>query len=54
MTMGGEKVVVLNEALASEWGKVPVGPQFSFEDSEVAWIGQAFTEAGKREAGLMD
>jgi cytosine/adenosine deaminase-related metal-dependent hydrolase len=54
MTMVGGKVIVLNQSLASEWGTTPVGPDYNFEDSEVAWIGEAFTEEGRREAGLMD
>ncbi|MEE2821567.1 MAG: amidohydrolase family protein [Acidobacteriota bacterium] len=54
MTMVGGKVIVLNETLASEWETAPVGPHYSFEDSEIAEIGEAFTVEGKREAALMD
>ena len=54
MSMVGGRVTALNASLASEWSVEPVGYQYSFEDEEVAWIGEPFTEEGRREAGLMD
>ena len=52
MTMVGGDIKVLNASLASQWGTAPVGPQYNFEDSEMEWIGKAFTPDGLKEAGL--
>jgi hypothetical protein len=49
--MVGGRVTALNASLADEWGVDPVGYQLNFKDEEVAWIGEPFTEEGKREAG---
>jgi hypothetical protein len=46
----GGKMSNLNASLATEWGVPQVGPQFNFQDSQMEWIGKAFTEVGKREA----
>ena len=54
MTVVGGKTTALNASLAEEWGVESVGPQFNFDDSELQWIGKAFTEEGKKEAGLLD
>ncbi len=54
MTMVGGDIKALNASLAREWRTVPVGQQYNFEDSEMEWIGQAFTEEGLREAGLTE
>ena len=51
MSMVGGRVTALNASLADEWGVEPVGYQLNFEDEEVAWIGEPFTEEGKKEAG---
>ena len=51
MTMVGGKMVTLNASLAGEWAVPPVGNQFNFDDKQLEWIGKAFTEEGKREAG---
>ena len=45
-------MTALNASLASEWGVEPVGYQYNFNDEEVEWIGEPFTEEGKREAGV--
>jgi hypothetical protein len=42
MTMVGGKIIVLQQALASDFGIQPVGPSYSFEDREVEHIGEAF------------
>jgi hypothetical protein len=52
MTMVGGKVIALNASLATEWGTDPLGHQFTFEDTDVEWIGKAFSEQGKKEAGV--
>ena len=52
LTMVGGQVIALNASLASEWGVEPVGYQYNFNDEEVEWIGEPFTEEGKREAGV--
>ena len=54
MTMVGGDIKALNASLASEWGTAPVGNQYNFEDSEVEWIGKAFTPDGLKEAGLAE
>ncbi len=54
MTMVGGDIKVLNASLASQWGTAPVGPQYNFEDSEIEWIGKAFTPDGLKEAGLAE
>jgi predicted amidohydrolase YtcJ len=48
MTVVGGKTMALNESLAKEWGVEAVGPQFTFEDSQLEWIGKAFTDDSKR------
>jgi predicted amidohydrolase YtcJ len=52
LTMVGGKVMALNASLAKEWGVEPVGHQFGFEDKDVEWIGKAFSEQGKKDAGV--
>ena len=39
------------QGVAQELAMEPVGYQLNFEDEEVAWIGEPFTEEGKKEAG---
>jgi hypothetical protein len=36
------------------WGVEEVGHQYNFDDKDIEWMGQPFTEEGKREAGLLD
>jgi len=50
MTMVGGKMVTLNGSLGKEWGTPEVGTQFHFDDTQVAWIGKAYTEEGLKEA----
>ena len=54
MTMVGGKIEALQPPLANEWGVGAVGHEYSFEDSQLEWIGKPITEDGKREAGLLD
>ena len=54
MTMVGGKMGALQPSLANEWGVGAVGHEYDFDDSQLDWIGQPFTEEGKREAGLRD
>jgi predicted amidohydrolase YtcJ len=51
MTMVGGKMTVLNGTLAKEWGVPEAGPQFSFLDKDVEWVGKAYTDDGLKEAG---
>jgi predicted amidohydrolase YtcJ len=53
MTMVGGKMMSLNEALAKDWKMEEIGPQFSFDDAQIEWIGKPVTDEGKKEAGLM-
>ncbi len=53
MTVVGGKTIALNASLASDWGVDRVGYQYNFEDKDVEDSGKPFTEAGKREAGLI-
>ena len=52
MTMVGGKMTDLNASLAKEWNTPEVGVQFNFDDAQIEWIGKAFTEEGKKEAGI--
>ena len=54
MTMVGGNIQALNSSLANLWGVESVGHQYDFDDEDLEWIGQPFTEEGKREAGLLD
>ncbi len=54
MTMVGGKMGALQPSLANEWGVEAVGHEYNFDDSQLDWIGQPFTDEGKREAGLLD
>ena len=47
MTMVGGKMIVLQQALATDFGMTPVGPQVSFKDSDVAHIGKPIEEIAK-------
>ena len=54
MTMVGGKIEALHGSLANQWGVEPVGHQYNFDDNQLEWIGKAFTDEGKKEAGLLD
>ncbi len=41
---GGRKMIVLQQALATDFGTDPVGPSYDFEDHEVEHIGKAFLQ----------
>jgi hypothetical protein len=45
-------MAALDASLAKEWGIDPIGHQFNFEDHQVAWIGKAFSDEGKKAAGI--
>ena len=54
MTMVGGKIEALHGSLDNQWGVEPVGHQYNFDDNQLEWIGKAFTDEGKKEAGLLD
>jgi hypothetical protein len=41
-------MVNLQTVTAKDWNLAEVGPQTGFEDSQIEWIGKAFTEEGKK------
>jgi predicted amidohydrolase YtcJ len=48
MTMVGGKMVVLQEALAKDFGTQPVGPVYTFKDDDVTHIGGPLAEIAKK------
>jgi hypothetical protein len=47
MTMVGGKMIVLNDALASDFGVEPVGPDYDFKDEDVEHIGKPLSEIAR-------
>jgi predicted amidohydrolase YtcJ len=54
MTMVGGKMIVLQEALAKDFGVSPVGPAYSFKDDDVEHIGAPLAEIAKKFANRPD
>ncbi|MBI2822320.1 MAG: amidohydrolase family protein [Acidobacteria bacterium] len=48
MTMVGGKMIVLQEALAKDFGVQPVGPAYDFKDEDVEHIGKPLSEIVKK------
>jgi predicted amidohydrolase YtcJ len=48
MTMVGGRMIVLQEALATDFGTKPVGPAYTFKDEDVAHIGMPLAEITKK------